>query len=103
MKPDKNRKVVLAKAEALPGDVPTILMGVPADAWDHMKNVKTHTFDLTKVGIPVKILMFGGADYASVIDLMDVVARTATGSPMEGRETALGDLPDLGIDEPTKQ
>jgi hypothetical protein len=36
------------------------LLGVPAGAWDYMKDGKTHHFDLTNIGVPFK-LMFGAA------------------------------------------
>ncbi len=41
------------------GDEPMLLLGIPAAAWEYMKNGKTHHFDLTKAGIPLKLLVFG--------------------------------------------
>lgn len=51
-------KMVFAVSKA--GDEPMLLLGIPAPAWDHMKDGKTHHFDLTKVGIPLKLMVFGG-------------------------------------------
>lgn len=37
-----------------------VLLGVPLAAWEYMKDGKTHIFDLTKLGLPVRILLYGG-------------------------------------------
>lgn len=39
---------------------PTIILGIPREAWTYMKDGQTHQFDLTKVGIPLKLILFGG-------------------------------------------
>lgn len=43
-----------------------ILLGVSAAAWEYMKDGKTHTFDLTKLGLPIRIIMFGGRDQTMI-------------------------------------
>ena len=43
-----------------------VLLGVPTAAWEYMKDGKTHTFDLTKLGLPIRILMYGGLDQGTV-------------------------------------
>ena len=48
------------------GDGCDVLLGVPTAAWDHMKDGRTHTFDLTKLGLSIRIIMFGGKDQAQV-------------------------------------
>lgn len=32
---------------------------VPPGGWDYMKDGQSHTFDLTKVGIPIQIILAG--------------------------------------------
>ena len=59
---DKDQKCVFAITE----DKQTVLLGIPIAAWEYMKDGKTHTFDLTSLGIPVKIILFGGLDQASI-------------------------------------
>lgn len=98
---DKEKKIAVAMCDPLPGDVPTVLLGIPAGAWEFMQDGKTHTFDLTQVGIPVKILMFGAADRDGVMKLMNQAAVMATGSPMENDPNKADR--DLGIKDPTVQ
>lgn len=39
---------------------PVIILGISEKAWDYMKDGKTHSFDLTRVGIGAKLILFGG-------------------------------------------
>lgn len=57
-------KMVFAVSKV--GDEPLLLLGIPASAWEHMKDGKTHHFDLTKAGIPLKLMVFGGKDRAEM-------------------------------------
>jgi hypothetical protein len=43
-----------------------VVLGVPTAAWEYMKDGKTHTFDLTKLGLPIRIIMCGGADLETI-------------------------------------
>ncbi len=96
-----DNKVVVAMAEPLPGQPPTVILGIPKAAWEYMQDSKTHTFDLTKVGIPVQILMFGGADRADVMRLMDKASTMISGQPLANKPAPSASLPDVGIDKPT--
>lgn len=59
-------KVVFGLCPDGQGDgVPLLLLGVPRGAWNYMRDGKTHTFDLTRVGLPVKLILFGATDHAS--------------------------------------
>lgn len=49
-----------------------VLLGVPLAAWEYMKDGHTHTFDLTKLGLPFRILLYGGPDHAAVRAVIDV-------------------------------
>lgn len=80
-----------------PGSEPMILLGVPKGAWDYMKDGKTHTFDLTKIGLPIKIVMYGAKDHAAAMKMIEGHLKDK-GQPylderrrdfsIEGRETA---------------
>lgn len=37
-----------------------IIIGITNDAYDYIKDGKTHTFDLTKLGKKFKIILYGG-------------------------------------------
>lgn len=68
MKADE--KVMFAVAPR--GDGGTdVLLGVPTSAWEYMKDGKTHTFDLTKLGLPIRIIMCGGRDQRQIRDWID--------------------------------
>ena len=43
-----------------------VLLGVPPPAWEYMKDGHTHTFDLTKLGLTIRIIMYGGPDQSTV-------------------------------------
>jgi hypothetical protein len=103
MSQDKEQKVAVGLGEALPGDVPVLILGVPTGAWEYMKDSKTHTFDLTKVGLPLKLVMFGALTYDQVIETMDVAARVSRGEGLIDDPRRAGDPPTIGIDEPTVQ
>lgn len=65
---DIEEKMVFAISPEGQGDgVPVLLVGVPKGAWQYMRNGKTHTFDLTSAGLPVKLVLFGGRDHADVM------------------------------------
>ena len=57
-----NEQVVFAIARGENDTVPTIFLGVSREAWVYMKEGRTHTFDLTRAGVPVKLVMFGAKD-----------------------------------------
>lgn len=65
-------KMVFGVSPEGQGDgVPLVLLGIPAGAWEYMREGKTHTFDLTKVGLPIKIMLYGAADHAAAMKLIE--------------------------------
>lgn len=100
MRPEDQR-VTVAIGEPLDGvqQVPTVILGMPQGAWDFMADGLTHTFDLTKVGVPVQVIIFRGKDGLDVKGkLFD-----ANAFLKDGATDADGNLQNLGIKEPTKQ
>lgn len=71
MRRDIEEKMVFGIAPTTDGKPPVITLGIPEGAWNHMKDGKTHTFDLTKVGFPVRLLVFGGKDHAAVLQSIE--------------------------------
>ena len=68
---NKEQQVVFAIAPAGQGDgAPMLLFGIPEGAWEQMKDGHTHTFDLTKAGLPLKIVIYGGKDHAEVMKIV---------------------------------
>lgn len=62
------QKIVFAAGAGEAG--PMILMGIPAGAWDYMKDGRVHHFDLGPVGIPVRLMLFGGASHDACMALL---------------------------------
>jgi hypothetical protein len=70
--PPPEDKIVFALSPAGDGDgVPMLLLGVPRGAWEHMKDGKTHTFDLTHIGIPLKLMLYGAANHAAAMQMIE--------------------------------
>lgn len=77
----KEEKVVFGISYEGQGDgVPLIMMGIPAAAWDYMRDGKTHTFDLTKAGLPVKVILFGAKTHDDVVKVFGQI-NAAAGAP----------------------
>lgn len=78
------QKIVFAISPQGQGDgVPLLLVGVPRDAWIHMKDGKTHHFDLSSVGIPIKMMLFGAKNHDEAMAVMNQ-AIAASGSAYLG-------------------
>jgi len=69
---DIESKMVFAVAPDGTGDgAPLVMLGIPTGAWDYMSDGKTHTFDLTKIGLPVKLMLYGAADHTSAMKVLE--------------------------------
>lgn len=71
--PDINERIVFGMAPPpkdtnLPG---TIIIGIPEDAFTYMKDGKTNTIDLSKAGVPIQVILFGGKDHQACKDMID--------------------------------
>jgi hypothetical protein len=65
-------KLVFAISPQGQGDgVPLLIVGLPALAWEYMKDGKTHHFDLTKIGLPVKMIFFGAENHDAAMKAID--------------------------------
>jgi hypothetical protein len=69
MPQDAEDKIVFALAPDT--DAPLVLLGIPSGAWEHMKNGQTHTFDLTKLGLPLKLMLYGAADHTAAMKMIE--------------------------------
>lgn len=61
-------KIVFGLGDTAAGKL--IMLGVPQGAWEYMSDGKTHTFDLNRAGIPVQIIMFGGATHDECMSVL---------------------------------
>jgi hypothetical protein len=68
--------IIFAVSPEGTGDgVPLVILGVPRGAWRYMHDGKTHNFDLTKVGIPVKLMIFGAMNHDAAMKILDDAAK----------------------------
>src|SRR5579885_1315247 len=69
---DMENKVVFAVSLQGQGDgIPVVLLGIPARAWEHMKDGNTHTFDLTRAGVPVKLILYGARTHRDAMAVIE--------------------------------
>lgn len=76
------QQVVFAVGRGEGDGAPTVILGVSREAWVYMKDGQTHTFDLTKAGVPVKIIMFGAKDRDEAKRLIMTGAGNKTNEPI---------------------
>lgn len=63
-------KILFAVSTDHADNTPVILLGIPKAGWEYMKNGKTHTFNLAKIGLPVRLVLFGGKDSDSILKVL---------------------------------
>lgn len=65
------QKIVFAMhAPEAEGKPSTLIVGIPAQAWEFMKAGKTHNLDLTKLGVPVQLMLFGADDHEAAMTML---------------------------------
>lgn len=65
------QKITFAICREGQGDgCPVLLLGIPRAAWVYMKEGKTHHFDLSSIGIPLKLMLFGAKDHDGAMATM---------------------------------
>ena len=85
-KNERDSKIVFAVSPEGTGDgVPAIILGIPTDAWKYMKDGKTHTFDMTKVGLPVKLVLYGAKDHATAMEYINQWMKATTTAYLDER------------------
>lgn len=72
-------KIVFCAAST--NDGPVLMVGLPEGAWEYMKDGKTHTLDLSAIGWPVKLMLYGGKDHAACLKVIEDAAKAA-GAPI---------------------
>lgn len=64
-------KIVFAVSPPAKGEVaPVVILGIPKGAWEYMKDGMTHTFDLTKAGLPIKLILFGAESHDAAMKVL---------------------------------
>lgn len=88
---DIETKMVFGISPQGQGDgIPVVLLGIPKGAWEFMKDGKTHHFDLTRLGVPVKMMLYGAKDHTEAMRVIEQCA-AAQGEPLlDDRRTDYG-------------
>jgi len=69
---DRERKIVFGVSPEGQGDgVPVVMLGITKGAWEWMKDGRTHSLDLTKIGLPVKIMLYGAKNHKEAISVIE--------------------------------
>ena len=50
--------------------VPLMVVGIPEKAWTVLIEGKTAEFDLTKAGLPIKLVLFGAKDHDAAMKML---------------------------------
>jgi hypothetical protein len=53
--------------------VPTVMIGIPPGAWQHILDGNPCTFDLTGANIPCKVVVVGGEDHDAIQAQLDTI------------------------------
>lgn len=65
------QKIVFAMAPPDARGTATVLLGIPKAAWEYMKDGKTHHFDLTRIGLPVQLMLYGAEDHDAALKAIE--------------------------------
>lgn len=95
MSQNKKESMVFMVADEVDG-TKVITLGVSKEAWEYMKDGKTHTFDFSNIGLPIKLIIFGAEDNASAVMTLQEAAKAGG--------IAIKDMrgQDFSIKDPTK-
>jgi hypothetical protein len=68
----RDEQMAFALMPTLDGKPPILAIGIPVAAWARIKTGEAHTIDLTKVGLPVRVMLFGALTHDTAVKtLMD--------------------------------
>lgn len=71
-----DKRMVFAVGDLGRNGEQALLLGIPAAVWDEIKGgAISHDLDLTVLGIPLKLVLFGGADHSACLKVIEEAAR----------------------------
>jgi hypothetical protein len=73
-----------------------LLLGIPAGAWEYMKDGKTHHLDLSRLGIPIRIILYGAATHDAAMKHVEEHNRSLGLPILDERRTDFGIKPKAG-------
>lgn len=76
--------------------VPLLMMGVPRGAWEYMRGGRTHHFDFTSIGLPVRMMLYGAKTHAQAMKVIEDAARQQGIPLLDERRRDFGIIPPSG-------
>lgn len=67
-----------------------LILGIPGEAWEKIKNQNTANFDLSKVGLPLKVIIYGAEDHKAAMAVIDDYNRKMNLPYMDRRNEDFG-------------
>ncbi len=85
-------KIIFAISQDHENQTLLVMLGIPTAAWEYMKDGKTHTFDLQKAGLPVRLVLFGGRDLESIMKILkeDLQKQGIKVNDQRGKDFSIG-------------
>lgn len=74
MPTDIEKRLVFAIGPVQGDPHPMLIIGIPKGCWEHMKDGKTSHLDLSSIGIPVKLMMFGADSHDACMKMIQQCA-----------------------------
>lgn len=65
---------------------PTLLLGITEAAWDYLKQGGVNHFDLSSMGLELRVVVFGGKDQEEVYEALRIAAKSAGGELLDQRD-----------------
>lgn len=70
-----DKQIIFGIAPVDDGNPPVLVMGLPKPMWDDLQAGLTKTLDLTSIGVPIRVLLFGCDTHdAGMKTIMDAMA-----------------------------
>lgn len=82
---DIETKCVFATGVQPDSAVPVVLIGIPRAAYERMKDGLTSTFDLSNIGVPLKLLIFGAPTHDDAMKTIEAAARASQTPLLDAR------------------
>jgi hypothetical protein len=77
-KPDQKMLFALSPGSAETDGIETLTLLIPQAAWDYMRNGMCHEFDLTKIGVPLRMVLAGTPTHKTGLELLRMFGITKT-------------------------
>ncbi len=91
---EPEEKILFAVSRDHQDQPPVILLAIPTAAWEYMKDGHTHSFDLSKAGIPVRLVLFGAKDTEAALKILkeDLAAKGIQVDDRRGEDFSIHSL-----------